>query len=229
MAGRSLTADRPCEAQVSHVGEARNYASKRRVAAGGATRSGGRGPHDRPPPEEPSTQGFRINISIPIMFSGAATRSACLTSPPIVGTDYRHAALGSVPRVIETTHCSYMLPFDIRSHRGRVRTDTTRSNMYLKPHGKGPGDVRKTLAWRRFGLVFSPAPEGGRKTRLGGELHREEQRLSRTRGAWIETGPSTTLAMGVSLAFPPNSSTTGVAQEHDQFGPTRLAHASQLG
>jgi hypothetical protein len=32
----------------------------------------------------------------------------------------------------------------------------------------------------RLRHCFFPAPEGGRKTRLGGELRREEQRLSRT-------------------------------------------------
>jgi hypothetical protein len=38
--------------------EARSYVGRKRVAAGGATRSGGGGPQDRPPPKTPGTEGF---------------------------------------------------------------------------------------------------------------------------------------------------------------------------
>jgi hypothetical protein len=49
-ARRSLALVQPCEYRVYRGGETMNYALRRRVAARGATRSGGGGPHDRPPP-----------------------------------------------------------------------------------------------------------------------------------------------------------------------------------
>jgi hypothetical protein len=81
MAGRLLTANHPCETRVSLGGEARSYAGRWSVTAGGATRCGGGGPEDRPPPEKPGTEGSRIIVSVPNMFYGAATRSACSTDP----------------------------------------------------------------------------------------------------------------------------------------------------
>jgi hypothetical protein len=63
--GRSLAVD--------HPGEARNYVGRRMAATGGATRSGGSGPRDRPSAEEPGTEGFRVNISVPEILCGEAT------------------------------------------------------------------------------------------------------------------------------------------------------------
>jgi hypothetical protein len=79
--GRSLTVDQPCESPIPPGSEARSYACRRRVAAGGATRYGSGGPHDRPPLEKTGQEGFRINIFAPSIFCGAATRPACSTNP----------------------------------------------------------------------------------------------------------------------------------------------------
>jgi hypothetical protein len=73
MVGRSLAIDQPCESRVSLGGEERRSEGQRRVGAGGATRSGGGGPQDRPPLEKPGTEGFRINTSVPNIFCKAAT------------------------------------------------------------------------------------------------------------------------------------------------------------
>jgi hypothetical protein len=62
-------------------GRGERYAFRRRVAAVGATRFGDGGPHDRSPPKNPGTRGFRVNISVPDIFCGEATRSASSTKP----------------------------------------------------------------------------------------------------------------------------------------------------
>jgi hypothetical protein len=54
----SLAVGHPCEYRVSLEGEARCYVGRRRVAAGGETRSSGGDPHDRPPPEKTGTEGL---------------------------------------------------------------------------------------------------------------------------------------------------------------------------
>jgi hypothetical protein len=48
-AWRSLAIDQLCESRVTLGGEERTYGGRKIVAAGGATRYGGGGPHDRPP------------------------------------------------------------------------------------------------------------------------------------------------------------------------------------
>jgi hypothetical protein len=75
-AWRSLAVDQSCEPRVLPKGEARSYSCRRRVASGGATRLGGGGPQDRPPPEKPGAEVFRINISIPhlVLRSGDSIR-----------------------------------------------------------------------------------------------------------------------------------------------------------
>jgi hypothetical protein len=64
-----------------------------------------------------------------------------------------------------------------------------------------------------------PTPEGGEKTRLGGELRREEQLLSRTGMCMDRVGT----VVDLSEEFfrppsPPCSGTTGVAHEHTLGG-----------
>jgi hypothetical protein len=87
-ARRSLALGMPYESRVSHKGEARRYAyaRRRRAAAGGATRSSCGGPHDRPPPEESGTEGFRLKYFVPDTSLGRSPRSASLTDPPQVVT-----------------------------------------------------------------------------------------------------------------------------------------------
>jgi hypothetical protein len=60
-----------------------------------------------------------------------------------------------------------------------------------------------------------PTPEGGEKTRLGGEqLRREEQLLPRAGMSTDRDGTDDDLSEGVvHLPFPPSSGTTGVAHE----------------
>jgi hypothetical protein len=57
-ARRSLAIVQPCEPQVSLGDKTKNSAWRRRVVAGGATRSSDGGPQDRPPLEKPGTEGF---------------------------------------------------------------------------------------------------------------------------------------------------------------------------
>jgi hypothetical protein len=58
------------------------------------------------------------------------------------------------------------------------------------------------------------APEGGEKTRLGGELRREEHVIPRAGLSTDRGGTDDDLCEGVfHLPFPPSSGTTGVAQE----------------
>jgi hypothetical protein len=60
--GKALASSRPT-LSVSSLprGDVRSYVGRRRVAAGGATRFGGGGPHDRRPQVKPGTEGFWIN------------------------------------------------------------------------------------------------------------------------------------------------------------------------
>jgi hypothetical protein len=122
----------------------------------------------------------------------------------------RDANVKQTPRLVDTElliecirkfHSKALLQHPhIIYHHGRVRTDTSRSYMCWKTDGKYRAGhetafgtyARALVGHLGLGLLSSLALEGGRKTRLGGELRREEQRLSRSRGAWIESGPSTT-------------------------------------
>jgi hypothetical protein len=62
-------------------------------------------------------------------------------------------------------------------------------------------------------FLFS-APEGGEKTRLGGELRREEQRIPRAGLSTDRDGTDDDLSEGVfSPAFPPISGMTGNTHE----------------
>jgi hypothetical protein len=66
-------------------------------------------------------------------------------------------------------------------------------------------------------------PEGGGKTRLGGDLRREEQLLPRAGMSTDRDGTDDDLSEGVfHLPFPPTSDTTGVAHEprSDRFTST---------
>jgi hypothetical protein len=114
---------------------------------------------------------------------------------------------------------------------GGIRTIRYVSETY----GHGQGTI-SNLARRHdreldtvciYGLLFFPAPGGVGKSRLGGELRREEQRYLRQGSAWIGTGPSTTYARVFSPAFPPISGTTGVAQEQRSGRP--VESTDQLG
>jgi hypothetical protein len=61
-------------------------------------------------------------------------------------------------------------------------------------------------------FLFS-TPEGGGKTRLGGELRREEQLIPRVGMSTDRDGTDDDLGEGVfHMPFPPSSGTTGVAQ-----------------
>jgi hypothetical protein len=60
------------------------------------------------------------------------------------------------------------------------------------------------------------APEGGEKTRLGGELRREEQLISRTGMCMDRVGTVDDLSEGgFHLPFPLSSGTTGDAHEQN--------------
>jgi hypothetical protein len=56
-------------------------ARREATQAGEATRSGGGGPLDRPPPGKPGTEGYRVKFSVHDIFCGEATRSASSTNP----------------------------------------------------------------------------------------------------------------------------------------------------
>jgi hypothetical protein len=81
MAWPLLAADQPSETLLSQGGKSISYACRWRVATGGATRSSGGGPRDRPPPKKIGTKGFRVNISVPNIFCGATTRFAFSINP----------------------------------------------------------------------------------------------------------------------------------------------------
>jgi hypothetical protein len=69
-----------------------------------------------------------------------------------------------------------------------------------------------------------PAPEGGEKTRLGGELRREEQLLPRAGMSTDRDGTDDDMSEGVfHLPLPPSFGTTGVAHESRS---SRLASTS---
>jgi hypothetical protein len=58
------------------------------------------------------------------------------------------------------------------------------------------------------------APEGGKKTRLGGELRRKEQLLPRAGMSTDRDGTDDDLSEGFfHMPFPPSSGTAGVAHE----------------
>jgi hypothetical protein len=69
MGGRSLDDDRPCGYRTYPGGEARREACRSRVLVGGATRSSGGGPQDRPPLDEPGTAGFGYDLRTPHILS----------------------------------------------------------------------------------------------------------------------------------------------------------------
>jgi hypothetical protein len=72
-----------------------------------------------------------------------------------------------------------------------------------------PAGQRLQLSYFLF-----PAPEGGGKTRLGGEVRREEQLLPRAGKSTDREGTDDDLSEWVfHPPFPPSSGTTGVAQE----------------
>jgi hypothetical protein len=81
-------------------------------------------------------------------------------------------------------------------------------NIWLGGHESQP-DTVCSLA-----IFCFPSPEGGEKTRLGGELRWEEQLLTRTGMCTDRDGIADDLGEGVfHLPFPPISGTTGVAHE----------------
>jgi hypothetical protein len=57
-----------------------------------------------------------------------------------------------------------------------------------------------------------PTPEAGGKTRLGGEVRREEQLLSRAGMRTDRDGTDEDLSMGFFTCLSPGSGTTGVAR-----------------
>jgi hypothetical protein len=80
------------------------------------------------------------------------------------------------------------------------------------PSGTGarePAGHRLQLSYFLF-----PAPEGVGKTRLGGEVRRDEQLLPRAGLSTDRDGTDDGLSEGVfRMPSPPSSGTTGVAQE----------------
>jgi hypothetical protein len=82
----------------------------------------------------------------------------------------------------------------------------------MRKSGTGAGEP----AGHRLHLSYFlfPVPEGGEKTRLGGELRREEQLLPRAGMSTDRDGTVDDLSEGVfHLPFSPSSGTTGVAHE----------------
>jgi hypothetical protein len=80
------------------------------------------------------------------------------------------------------------------------------------------------------GVPLSPAPGGVGKSRLGGELRREEQRYLGRGSALIKTGHSTAYARGFFVYLtPPSSGTTGVAQEHISGTPVATSASRSAG
>jgi hypothetical protein len=161
--GKALkAAAQPCELRVSLGGEARRNVGQRRVATGVATRYGGGGPQNRPPPEKPGAGGFRISIFAPDIFCGLATRLASSTNP----YHSRYRVTDMLPKV----GCLGLSQrqSDNVNHRGRVRADFARSDGYRKQTGTGR---RHEKIWRGGGsanhipsatvdFLSPPPPEG---------------------------------------------------------------------
>jgi hypothetical protein len=83
---------------------------------------------------------------------------------------------------------------------------------YKRKSGTGAGEPAGHRLRPSYSLF--PAPEGGEKTRLGGELQREEQLLYWTGTCMDRLGTVVDLSEGFfRMPFPPSSGTTGVAQE----------------
>jgi hypothetical protein len=82
-------------------------------------------------------------------------------------------------------------------------------------HDKSSTGAREPAGHRlRPSYFLFPAPEGGEKTKLGGELRREEQLISRTGICMDRVGTVDDLSEGgFRLSSPPSSGTTGVAHE----------------
>jgi hypothetical protein len=82
----------------------------------------------------------------------------------------------------------------------------------MRKSGTGAGEPtghRLHLSYLHF-----PAPEGGGKTRLGGEVRREEQLLPRAGMNTDRDGTDDDLSEGgFHMPFPTSSGTIGVAQE----------------
>jgi hypothetical protein len=92
----------------------------------------------------------------------------------------------------------------------------------LETDGARPSDMRTSGTGaeepagncRQLSYFFFSAPEGGGKTRLGGEVRREEQLLQRAGMSTDRDGTDDDLSVGVfHMPFPPSSGTTGVAHE----------------
>jgi hypothetical protein len=82
----------------------------------------------------------------------------------------------------------------------------------MRKYGSGAGEPAGHRLQPSYFLFL--APEGGDKTRLGGELRREEQLIPRAGLSTDRGGTDEDLCEGgFSSAFPPISGTTGVAQE----------------
>jgi hypothetical protein len=75
---------------------------------------------------------------------------------------------------------------------------------------------------------FFSSLEGGGKTRLGGELRREDQLLPRAGMSTDRDGTDDDLSKGVfHMPFLPSSGTTGSHNSRGQAGSTRPAQADQ--
>jgi hypothetical protein len=82
----------------------------------------------------------------------------------------------------------------------------------MRTSGTGAGEPAGHSV--RLSYFLFPAPEGGGKTRLGGEVRREEHLLPRAGRSTDRDGADDDLSEGFfHMPFPPSSGTTGVAQE----------------
>jgi hypothetical protein len=87
---------------------------------------------------KPGMGAFRINISVTNIFCGAATRSPCSTNPSLC----RYPFIDMLPQTVclwsSQRHAAHIgARLKNVNHRGRVRTDTERSNMCCKTDGEG--------------------------------------------------------------------------------------------
>jgi hypothetical protein len=81
-----------------------------------------------------------------------------------------------------------------------------------------------------YGLPFSTAPRGEGKSRLGGELRREEQRLSRTGERVDRDGTVDGMCEGVFACLSPLAPARPESHNSKgQVGPSRRAPTDQLG